>query len=115
MTASSESRKEAAGTTRDALNTAKTRMKIGFWNVQTMYDTNRLAQVTSEMRRNDMHALGIIECRWIGTGTLRTNTGETVFYSGRDDDQHREGVAVILRNGVEKCLLEWKSDSDASR
>ncbi|KAH3768921.1 hypothetical protein DPMN_170139 [Dreissena polymorpha] len=55
MTASSESRKEAADTTRAALNTAKTRMKIGFWNVQTMYDTGRLAQVTSEMRRYNLH------------------------------------------------------------
>lgn len=108
MTASSERHKEAADMTRDALNTAKTRMKIGFWNVLTMYDTSRLAQVTSEMQRYNLHALGISECRWTGTGSLRTNTGETIFYSGRDDNQHREGVAVILRKGVEKCLLEWK-------
>ena len=108
MTVSNESRQEAADTTKDALNTVKTRMKVGFWNVQTMYDTGRLAQVTSEMRRYNLHVMGISESRWTGTGSLKTITGETVFYSGRDDEQHREGVAVILKKGVEKCLLEWK-------
>ena len=38
----------------------------------------------------------------------KTNTGETVSYSGRDDDQHHQGVAVTLRKGMEKCLMEWK-------
>jgi hypothetical protein len=73
-----------------------------------MYDTGRLAQVTSEMRRYDLHVMGISESRWTETGSIKTITGETVFYSGRDDDQHREGVAGILKKGVEKCLLEWK-------
>ena len=27
---------------------------------------------------------------------------------GRDDHQHNEGVTVILRKGMEKCLIEWK-------
>ncbi|KAH3818117.1 hypothetical protein DPMN_119713 [Dreissena polymorpha] len=52
------------------------------------------------MRRYNLHDLGISECRWTGNGSLKTNTGETVFYSGRDDDQHPEGIAVILRKGV---------------
>ena len=108
MTGSSESRQEATDTTRDALNTAKTKLKIGFWNVQTMYDTGRLAQVTSEMRRYKLDILGISESRWTGSGRLKTATGETVLYSGRDDNLHYEGTAIILREGIEKCLLEWK-------
>ena len=31
-----------------------------------------------------------------------------MLYSGRDDNRHHEGVAVILRKGMEKCLMEWK-------
>ena len=31
-----------------------------------------------------------------------------MLHSGRDDDQHQEGVDVILRKGMEKCLMEWK-------
>ena len=39
---------------------------------------------------------------------MTASTGETVLYSGRDDDIHEEGVAVILRKGTEKCLMVWK-------
>ena len=76
--------------------------------MRTMYETGKLAHVTEEMRRYNLHILGISESRWKGSGRYRTNTGETVLYSGRDDDQHHEGVAVILREGMEKCLMEWK-------
>ena len=31
-----------------------------------------------------------------------------MLYSGRDDDQHHEGVAIILKKGTEKCFMEWK-------
>ena len=87
---------------------ANTRTRIGFWNVRTMYETGKLAQVTGEMRRYNLHILGVSESRWTRAGRYRTNTGETVLYSGRDDDQHHEGVAIILKKGVEKCLMEWK-------
>ena len=70
-----------------------------------MYETGKLAQVTAEMRRYNLH---ISESRWTGSGRYRTNPGETMLYSGRDDDQHHEGVAIILRKGMEKCLMEWK-------
>ena len=77
--------------------------------MRTMYETGKCAEVTAEMRRYKLHILGISESRWIGSGRrYRTNTGETVLYSGRDDDQHHEGVAVILRKGMDKCLMEWK-------
>ena len=58
-----------------------------------MYDTGKLAQVTGEMRCYNLHFLGISESRWTGSGWYRTNTGETVLHSGRDDDQHHKGVA----------------------
>lgn len=41
-------------------------------------------------------------------GNIRTTTGETVLYFGRDDDLHHVGVAIILRKDVERCLMEWK-------
>ena len=81
---------------------------LGFWNVRTMYETGELAQVTAEMRRYNLHILRISESRWTGSFRYRTNTGETVLYSGRDDDQHHEGITIILRKGMEKCLMEWK-------
>lgn len=37
-----------------------------------------------------------------------TSTGDTVLYSTIGDNQHHEGVAIILGKGIEKCLMEWK-------
>ena len=108
MTDNSESQTEAASMTKEALNTAKTRVRLGFWNVRTMYDTGKLAQVVAEMKRYKLHILGISESRWTGSGKIKTTSGEIVLYSGREDNLHYEGVSIILKKGVDKSLLEWK-------
>lgn len=68
----------------------------------------KLAQITAEMRRYKLHVLRVSESRWTDSGRMRTTTGETLFYSGREDGQRHEGVAVILKKGIEKSLMEWK-------
>ena len=78
------------------------------WILECANQTSKLAQVTAEMRNYSLHILGISESRWTGTGRHKTNTGETVLYSGRDDNQHHEGVAIILKKQMEKCLMEWR-------
>ena len=45
---------------------------------------------------------------WTGLGSLKASTGETVFFSGRDDNCQLEGAAIIFQNGLEKSLLDWK-------
>ena len=72
-----------------------------------MYKTGgKLVQVTSAMRRYRLRILRVSECRWTGSRKVKITTGETVLYTGRDDNQHNEGVAIILKNGMEKYLLE---------
>ena len=107
MTTSGESQKETTGMKLDVIS-AKTKTRIGFWIVRTMYETGKLAQVTIEMRRYNLHVLGVSESRGIETGRLKSMSGETVLYSGRDDELHREGVAIILKKGADRSLLEWK-------
>ena len=58
MTASGESRKETTGVKLEVMS-AKTKTRIGFWNVRTMYETGKLAQVTTGMRRYNLHVLGV--------------------------------------------------------
>ena len=106
MTADSESQKEA-NSMKEVLS-AKCKTRIGFWNVRTMYETGKLAQVTSEMKRYNLHILGVSESRWTGSGRITTDDKETVLYSGREDNHHSEGVALILKKGMEKKLMEWK-------
>ena len=58
---------------------AKTKTRIGFWNVRTTYETGKLSQVTVEILRYNMYILGISESRWTGSDRYRTNTGETML------------------------------------
>ena len=50
MTDSGQSQKEATVMTTGAVST-KTTTLIGFWNVRTMYELGRMAQVIAEMKR----------------------------------------------------------------
>ena len=107
MTDTGQSRKETTVMTTGAVS-AKTTTLIGFWNVQTMYELGRMAQVIAEMKRYKLDILGISESRWTKSGRMKTTTGETVLYSGREDYLHHEGVAIIMKKGMEKYLMEWK-------
>ena len=107
MTEIGQNRKEATVITTGAVS-SKTTTLIGFWNVRTTYEQGRMAQVIAAMKRYKQVVLGISESRWTRSGRMKTTTGETVLYSGREDDSHHEGVAIIMRKGMEKYLMEWK-------
>ena len=40
------------------------------------------------------------------------NTRESVIFSGREDNIHRHGVAIMMTKKAEQALLEWKPISD---
>ena len=90
------------------LLTPKTVINIGCWNVRTLYQTGRLAQVLQEMHRYKTSLLGIMEARWTGAGKRQLATGDTILWSGREDNQHRQGVALIIQKEKGNTLLEWK-------
>ena len=86
---------------------AKTTTLVGFWNVyvRTMNEQGKMVQVIAEMKGYKLDILGISGSRWTRSGKMRTDTGETILYSGRKDDLHHEGVATILKKGMEKYLM----------
>ena len=53
---------------------AKTTTLIGFWNVQTMYERGRMAQVIAEMKRYKLDILGVSESRWTKSGNRRDSS-----------------------------------------
>ena len=86
----------------------KTKLRVGFWNVRTMFESTKTTQIIQKMKTYKLHILGISESRWTGFGENKTGTGETILYSGRDDNQHSAGVALILKKGLNKHLLVWQ-------
>jgi len=107
MTSRDESRKEVSAS-KPSLATPKQKVRIAAWNVRTMFETGKTAQVTNEMKKYNISILGISEARWNDSGKLTLNSGETICYSGRSDGIHQEGVAIIMDNHATKCLLEWE-------
>ena len=87
MTPLSQSREEAQELNKP-LMTPRAQIRIGNWNVRTMYTTGKSAQVARVMNQMKIQIMGISECRWTGAGRMKLSSGETVPYSGRDDDQH---------------------------
>ncbi len=111
MTGVGESRKEAHMQINRSFTTPKSTVRIGTWNVRTMYSTGKSAQVVEEMRKYKMNILGISECRWTGFGKLRTQTEDTIIYSGKENE-HQGGVAIIMEKETAKCLMKWNPVND---
>jgi hypothetical protein len=109
MTCLSESRKEAPTST--TLLSTRTTLTIGAWNIKTMYEAGKTAQVAAEMHRNNITLLGLSETRWLQAGQARLATGELLLYSGHEDEKaaHTEGVAIMLSREAQRALIGWEA------
>uniref|UniRef100_H3B4N3 Reverse transcriptase domain-containing protein n=1 Tax=Latimeria chalumnae TaxID=7897 RepID=H3B4N3_LATCH len=81
--------------------------KIATGNVRTLYRTGKTAQACKEMDAYHLDILRISECRWEGAGKIKLAAGRTIYFSGRQDGQHKEGVTVIVIKDTDKTVIEW--------
>ena len=91
----------------------KKKIRDACWNVRTLYQTGKLAQVVRGFDNYNLDILRMNEARWTGTGKRQLASGHSILYSGRTDNQHAEGVAVIYRSILEKHLSNgnpWEQD-----
>ena len=85
-------------------------LRIGSWNVRTLYEAGKTAQVIQEMQKYRLDLLGISETHWSQAGEKRTRTGEFIVYSGHEEEgQHKDGVAIILNKRAQKTLRGWEA------
>ena len=107
-----ESRQEAQG--RKSLLQLKSKIRIGCWNVRTLYQAGKQAQLAKEMRRYKLSIIGVCESRWNTFGKVTTSSGETYLYSGneRNEDAHTHGVGLLLLKDAAKSLIEWEPVSE---
>ena len=82
LTLESQTRKEAPEPTGSLVHPKKS-LKIGNWNVCTLYRTGNLAQTARETNRRGISIMDISETHWTGQGKLQIAEGETIIYSGR--------------------------------
>ena len=88
----------------------KTAIRIATWNVRTIYETGKAAQVAREMERYKVEILGLSEVRWNMAGRTTLASGETVLHSGPPEENvvHRHGVGFMLTKKASKSLIEWE-------
>jgi len=65
------------------------RWKIATWNVRTMYQAGKLANVHHEMKRLNIRVLGVSEVRWPGSGEVQYEKSKFVYSGG---DRYERGV-----------------------
>ena len=106
MTHRSESQTEA--TVQNLLST-RAITNIGTWNIRTLFETGKTAQVSTERRRYSIAVLSLCETRWTQSGQIRLSTGETLLYSGHEEENspHTEGVGLMLSAEATASLIEW--------
>ncbi|XP_044574118.1 craniofacial development protein 2-like [Drosophila ananassae] len=83
------------------------RTRIGQWNVRTLMEPSRLAQLENEMDRLQIAIAGISEMRWSGKGATTTSQSNLVLHSGSSDGG-RNGVGIY----VSRTLISWNPVSD---
>ncbi|XP_020630998.1 craniofacial development protein 2-like [Orbicella faveolata] len=86
----------------------KVKTRIACWNVRTLYQTGKFAQVVREFHNYGLDILGVCETRWTESGQRTLASGHTILYSGRLNGHHTEGVALIMSRKMERTLIEWK-------
>ena len=81
---------------------------IGAWNVRSLIDVVKAAQVARVMEMNRCEILGLREMSWGGFGRVKLKTEQTLLFSGREDNLHRQGVGILMLGNATKALIYWK-------
>ena len=76
-------------------------LKIGTWNVRTLYRPGKLDNLIQEMENINLDILDIAETRWTDSGKI-IKDNHTMIYSG--GKEHKKGVGIIKRNSIAKSM-----------
>ncbi|KAJ3584282.1 hypothetical protein NHX12_014778 [Muraenolepis orangiensis] len=62
------------------------------------------------MTRYNLSVLGLGETRWTPSGEVKLPSGQSVIYSGHEEDgaNHTEGVAIMMTKETRKALIAWE-------
>ena len=87
-------------------------MKIGNWNVRTLYQSGNIEQESREMKRRGIEIMAISGTHWTGQGKVVLEEGDSIIYSGRENDNHKGGVGILMTKLAAKSLIDWTPISE---
>ena len=83
-----------------SLTKPKVNVNIGCWNVKTLYSIGKSAQLAREM---DKYKIDVMQMD--GTRKSQDEHRRERNFSGREDNIHRHGVAIMMTKKAEQALL----------
>ena len=83
--------------------------KVATWNVRTMFQSGKLANVQQEMERLNISILGISEVRWTGSGEIQYEKSKFIYSGG---DSHERGVGVMLSEEAARSIKGYWAVTD---
>ena len=86
-------------------------IKIGTWNVNSMFEAGKIHNTIQEMTRLKIGILGVSEMWWPLSGKRNINN-HVVYYSGNEDKNHRNGVGIIITKNIEGSVINFVPFSD---
>ena len=84
------------------LNTRRKMLRIGIWNIRTLFKSGKYDNIKHEMKEMNHDILGVAEIWWTNDGRI-INDGYNFIYSG---------VGFMLQNYVAESLIGFWSVSD---
>lgn len=88
------------------LATSEKEIRVGTWNVRSLFEAGKIDNLELEMERNRVDILGISEMRWPGSGTcVREKT--VTYYSGSSASSHYNGVGVMIKKELMSAVTNF--------
>ena len=105
MTMLDQSRKETECPMKNSMISASKITGLATWNIRTLFQTGKMAQVIREFENYQLDILELTEIRWVGGGRIR-NELTTLLYSG-PEEVHEKGVGPMLNREAANSLIGW--------
>jgi len=79
--------------------TGKHGLRIGTWNVRTLYKAGALQSLTKVVEKYNIQILSLQETRWPGEGSVIS--GNMMFmYRGNENNKHENGVGFLIHKSI---------------
>ena len=81
---------------------------IGTWNVRTLSDTSKPAQVARDM---DKLQIRLAETRWVESGDEELQSGLYFMFSGNKSERAK-GLEIMISSKCRECLKGFNPNSE---